>query len=506
MLPSLPAQRSLDRDRAPQVSRTEWLYILRRAATLEATGSGAHAHAAEAEAEAALAAAEAEAAEEAKALSQVEAEALREEAEMQPGAPSPQASPPHVALQTEPGVDDSATGDGLRATSDDEDVVARSLATPPQGASAEDTSAAAPSAEPSADPPAVTPKSRAAAPAEMTVKQLRAELHSRGVAYAHCIEKGELIALLNEQPDVPGIAAEEPSAPELPGAPAAAALPVTTQAAPPVDEEREKKLDGRALEVERLSTLEIPDGVHLTLTQQPNLLSAQGRPTLLFLCEILQLPAGSTVTASSLRASYMRLALATHPDKARGIVGRLTANGVTITESDLGVAAQRVNIAHELLAAVPMPLASPMPPQDYACFAQAPQPTPKPRPEKQAQQQSWWQWWFNAQKTAAGATSSANAAQPQQPATQPTPASTKRTASSRKAPAEAGRSADVPSPKRAKTQHAHEQKVDWASYIAAHRASVVEDGFGGNNEVLAELGRRYRRFKAELKAAAARRS
>ena len=109
----------------------------------------------------------------------------------------------------------------------------------------------------------------------------------------------------------------------------------------------------RYAEVVRLSSLRIPEGVHLTLSRQPNLLSEAGKPTLRLLCDVMSFAPGSTVTESALRASFLRLSLATHPDKAASLacLGALP--------SQLAVASQRVNIAHELLSTLSLPLVSP---------------------------------------------------------------------------------------------------------------------------------------------------
>jgi hypothetical protein len=256
--------------------------------------------------------------------------------------------------------------------------------------------------------------------------------------------------------------------------------------------------------VRRLCSLSIPDGVHLTLSQQPDLPSARGLPTLRLLCEIMRLAPGSVVTESALRASYMRLTLATHPDHAAAL------SRYGSTPSEMAVAAQRVNIANALLSELAFPFVSP----------------PAPVPSQQQQQQSWWASFFNS-ATRAEQSSAADQAQ----------AAAQRAQAAAQAAAEAALAARAQAEMRARAQAQVRHRAQaaamaskrpvsgslssdgspakvargrttttagagadggspsvndrWVRFCAEHKPQVMREGFKGN-AIYSELSRRYR--------------
>ena len=538
---------------ASRVSRTEWRYFARHG---EIAGGAAdraaqcvHDAVEEAKAEAELAEAEAEAAAEAEALSQAAAQAMGEEVvgeaaeetteqeafeeafeetiekPLHHSATSPHQTPAAPDKESRQAVSKPFDQD----TDSDEDVIVSSLATPKQEedamAHAEATpsapeaptisgvaplpeSFAPPSAQGAAPPrpsqahrrdDAATSMAEAAAsaacqsiptPSSMPLKDLRTALSARGINFAHCIEKQELVDLLRVALD------HQPSPP--PAAPTAPRATVSEAAAQPSAEDaaREGKLCERTAHVERLADLRIPDGVHLTLTQQPDLLSTLGRATLRFLCEIMDLGGpGTAVTTCALRASYKRLTLATHPDKARAVVGRRTARGATLTNADLAVACQRVNVAYELLSKLPTPFSVPHADgHAQSSVLRSAMPSAEAPPQqhpRQAQQQSWWSWWFASQAQNRAEQAAAAAPAPSAPPPQPHGEGSKRPASDSAASSGV---ACGPSKRSKPARKRVGSTAEWFGFCRQYKEDVVAAGFAGSS-MWSELSRRYRAAK-----------
>ena len=241
-----------------------------------------------------------------------------------------------------------------------------------------------------------------------------------------------------------------------------------------MDEELVRRRD----EIRRLNNLHIPADVSLSAQHQRQLLLPSGRPTLTLCCQILDLPPASPIDERLLSACWRGLARSVHPDKWRSTLPLQSL----VSLSECEVATQRVNIANQLLK-VAVPFTSPSFPSAKPSLGGAAAATPPAAglggtaaqlpPSKakaqQAQQQGWWQGWWQAHYS-----------QRQQAASAP----------SASAPAMA-----APVDKGGRTSG--DGELSWADFSRRHRGEVEAAGFTGNgpNGLMAELGKRWKRFK-----------
>ena len=374
----------------------------------------------------------------------------------------------------------------------------------------------------------------------MPLKALRAALRDRDVSYEGCVEKAELVTLLRMAMaaggTVPPAAAAAASAPAAaPTAPAAAnpaassaassasaaasasaATPAASSAAPAAarcDSGLSAERQQHVASIKRLNTLVLPPGVHLTVVNQPSLLSPAGQPLLSTLCTILGFVPGQLVEPASVRKTYLRLSKSVHPDKASSYIDE-TSRRRYVSTSEMEVAMGKITIANNLLKELTVPFtvpAAPAPapsafagaagpsrsvPSWYAAAqqkaqqdafaraqaaAQAAQAAAQEQAAQQARadQQAWWQrWWTNkfGMSSGAAAGSGTGAAEPAAAV-----GDKRRRSTGGDNGGGAGASA-ITAP-------------SYASFCDTEKSKVAAAGFTGGS-VQRELGRRWQEFKA----------